>query len=230
MSDVSAECVAPIALDPAHVPVPEAHTDNPLLTDRFDAALLYAMAHHRRQLRKGTEIPYASHLLAVAAIVLEMGGTEEEAIAGLLHDVVEDGGGPPALAHIRAEWGDDVARIVAANSDTDVEPKPPWLKRKQAYINGIPRKQPDELRVSLADKLHNARAILRDYRSEGEALWGRFKAGEGASVVWYYRSLADAFGAQRVRLGPNVAWALDELSETVAAVERLTAGAVTGHR
>ena len=75
MPDVSAECVAAIALDPAPVTVPKAQTDNPVLTERSDAALLYAMAHHRRQLRKGTEIPYASHLLAVTAIVLEMGGT-----------------------------------------------------------------------------------------------------------------------------------------------------------
>ena len=227
MADVSAECVAAIALDPARVTVPEAQTDNPLLTERFDAALLYAMAHHRRQLRKGTEIPYGAHLLAVAAIVLEMGGSEDEAIGGLLHDVVEDGGGPPALAYIRAEWGEDVARIVAANSDTDVEPKPPWLQRKQAYIDAIAHKQADELRVSLADKLHNARAILRDYRAEGEALWDRFKAGEGASVIWYYRSLADAFETRRGTLGPGAGWALDELGETVAAIERLAAEPVT---
>jgi len=150
--------------------VPESYTDTPLLTRRFDEALLLASEHHRRQVRKGAGIPYVSHLLAVASLVLEMGGTEDEAIGGLLHDLVEDGGGPEGLATIRERFGSDVARIVEANSDSDEEPKPPWRARKEAYIAAIAHKAPDELRVSLADKLHNARSILLDYRSEGEAL------------------------------------------------------------
>src|SRR4051794_23549439 len=113
----------------------ESYTDTPLLTHRFDAAVGYALAHHRRQLRKDTEIPYASHLLAVAAIALEIGGDEDEAIAALLHDVVEDGGGPAALDFIEKEFGEPVAAIVAANSDTDEYPKPPWKQRKIAYID-----------------------------------------------------------------------------------------------
>src|SRR5688572_18498812 len=127
-----------------------------------------ALEHHRRQLRKGTSVPYAAHLLAVSSLVLEMGGTEDEAIGGLLHDLVEDGGGPAGLEEIRRRFGDDVARVVEANSDADEEPKPPWRARKKAYIAGIAHKAPDELRVSLADKLHNARAILLDYRMHGE--------------------------------------------------------------
>jgi GTP pyrophosphokinase len=193
----------------------------PLLTDRFDEAFLLASEHHRSQLRKGTSIPYISHLMAVASLVLEMGGTEDEAIGALLHDMVEDGGGPAALADIRARFGDDVARIVDANSDTDVEPKPPWRERKEAYIAAIAHKQPDELRVSLADKLHNARAILLDYRVHGEDLWARFKAGEGASVRWYYRALREAFAARRDDLGAGAVAYLDELGRVVAEIDRL---------
>ena len=204
--------------------VSEKYTDTPILTDRFDVALAYAVGHHRRQLRKGTEVPYVAHLLAVTAITLEMGCSENEAIGALLHDVVEDRGGPAALEEIRVRFGADVARIVKANSDTDEEPKPPWPQRKQAYIDSIPHKEPDELRVSLADKLHNARAILLDYRTHGEELWSRFKAGEGESVRWYYRALADAFEAQRERLGPGAAPAVDELRRTVAELDRLAAG------
>ncbi len=192
-----------------------------MLTSRFDDAFLLASAHHRRQLRKGTSLPYVSHLLAVTALVLEMGGTEDEAIGGLLHDVVEDGGGPATLTEIRERFGDDVARIVAANSDTDVEPKPPWRERKEAYIAAIAHKQPDELRVSLADKLHNARAILLDYRVHGEALWKRFKAGEGDSVRWYYRALFDAFSQRRAELGPSAEPFLDEFERTLNDLDRL---------
>lgn len=199
----------------------ETYTDAPILTERFDQALVFAVDFHRRQLRKGTAVPYAAHVLAVASLTLEMGGSEEEAIGALLHDVVEDGGGPAALARIRAEFGDDVARIVAANSDTDAQPKPPWEERKRAYIAAIAHKQPDELRVSLADKLHNAHAILLDYRTEGEALWTRFKGGGGSAVRGYYRRLAAAFEGQRERLGDGAAPALDELERTVDAIDRL---------
>ena len=148
-------------------------------------------------------------------------GSEDEAIGALLHDVVEDRGGPAALEEIRVKFGRDVARIVKANSDSDEEDKPPWSQRKQAYIDSIPQKQPDELRVSLADKLHNARAILLDYRTHGDELWSRFKAGEGAAVRWYYRELADTFEAQRGRLGTGAVPAIDELRRTVAELDRL---------
>jgi hypothetical protein len=203
----------------------ESHTPAPLLSERFDLAYLMAAAHHRAQLRKGTAVPYVSHLLAVASIVLEMGGTEDEAIGALLHDYVEDGGGPAGLERIRRAFGADVARIVEANTDTDEEPKPPWRERKEAYIAAIAAKRPDELRVSLADKLHNARAILLDYRTHGEALWARFKAGEGASVRWYYEALRDAFAERRDALGPGAGPALDELDRVVETLRALAGAA-----
>jgi len=199
--------------------VPEAFTDTPLLGERFDAALRMAAEHHRRQLRKGTEVPYLAHLLAVASLVLEMGGTEDEAVGALLHDLVEDGGGVAGLERIRSAFGEDVARIVEANSDTTSEVKEDWRTRKEAYIAAIAHKQPDELRVSLADKLHNARSILLDYRTLREELWARFKAGEGASIRWYYGALYEAFAARRDALGPRAEPALDELGRTIEALE-----------
>ena len=147
------------------------------MSERFDAAFAYASAHHAEQTRKGTQIPYVAHLLAVASLVLEMqSGEEDEAIAALLHDVVEDGGGMRAAGEIMRRFGVDVMRIVLANSDTTVEPKPPWRERKAAYIAAMAHKAPDELRVSLADKLHNARAILLDYRELYDDVWSRFNA------------------------------------------------------
>jgi (p)ppGpp synthase/HD superfamily hydrolase len=205
--------------------MPETYTDHPLLTERFDRALLLASDHHRRQLRKGTTVPYTSHLLGVTSLVLEMGGDETEAIGALLHDAVEDGGGPPMLERIRAEFGEDVARIVLANSDSDSEPKPPWKQRKDAYIDSIARKRPDELRVSLADKLHNARAILLDFRTHGDAFWDRFRSGAGPPVRWYYRELLAAFNARRADLGEQAVPALEEFGRTVDAIERLAATA-----
>src|SRR4051812_15548778 len=191
--------------------MPETYTDQPILTERFDRALLLACEPPRRQLRKGTTIPYASHLLGVASLVLEMGGDETEAIGALLHDAVEDGGGRPMLERIEAEFGADAARIVLANSDSDAEPKPPWRQRKLDYIAAVGHKAPDELRVSLADKLHNARAILLDYRTHGEDLWARFRSGGGPAVRWYYRALYEAFDARRDDLGPRATPALEEL-------------------
>jgi GTP pyrophosphokinase len=199
--------------------MPESYTDTPLLTERFDRAMAYALDHHRRQLRKSTTIPYASHLLAVTAIVLEMGGTEDEAIAALLHDVVEDGGGPAARERIAAEFGPAVAAMVDANTDTDEVPKPPWKERKTAYIESIAHKEPGALRVSLADKVHNASAIVRDRGTHGEAVWDRFKSGSGAEVRWYYRSLADAFEARSRDIGPEGAGALAELHRLVTAMD-----------
>jgi (p)ppGpp synthase/HD superfamily hydrolase len=201
--------------------MPESYTDTPLLGERFGDALTYALRHHRTQLRKGTQVPYAAHLLAVASLVLEMGGDEDEAIGALLHDVVEDGGGAPALEDIRSAFGDRVARIVEANTDAWEEPKPPWPERKRAYIEAIGHKQPDELRVSLADKLHNARSILLDYRTHGEDLWSRFRASEGPAVRGYYRALFEAFSARRDALGPLAEPALDELGRTVGAIDAL---------
>jgi GTP pyrophosphokinase len=199
----------------------EAHTETPLLTARFDEALLLATAHHRTQLRNGTQVPYTAHLLAVASLTFEMGGSEDEAIGGLLHDLVDDGGGRDGLALIRGRFGDDVARIAQANSDTDEEPKPPWPERKAAFIASIGHKRPDELRVSLADKLHNAGAILLDFRTHGNELWSRFKAGEGDAVRGYYCGLHAAFAARGKRARAQAEPSLDELGWTSAEIDRL---------
>jgi GTP pyrophosphokinase len=202
--------------------VPESFTDTPLLTERFDAALHYATRHHALQLRKGTPIPYAAHILAVASLVLEMHGDEDEAIGALLHDVVEDGGGRTALAEIEVRFGPPVAAIVVANSDTlDPEDRPGWYERKRAYVDAFPTKPPGALRVSLADKLHNARSILTDYRTLGDALWSRFGQGLGLATRVYYRELALAFERERDRLGPAAPPYVDELRRTVDAITAL---------
>ena len=192
------------------------------LTDKLDRAFTYAREHHANDIRKGTAIPYLSHLLGVCSLVLDMEGSEDEAIAALLHDVIEDGGGVEAEVVIRAEFGEDVARIVRACSDTDEDPKPPWRPRKVEYIDAIAHKQPDELRVSLADKLHNARAILLDYRTAGDALWGRFSAGRDEQL-WYYGALASGFEARRDDLGAAAGPAVDELRRVVEEIALVSA-------
>ncbi len=201
----------------------ESFTDIPLLTERFDAALAYATRHHARQLRKGTPVPYAAHLLAVASLVLEMHGDEDEAIAGLLHDVVEDGGGSAALAEIEESFGPAVAAIVLDNSDSidDGDGKAGWYERKRAYVAAFPHKTPPALRVCLADKLHNARSILIDYRTHGDALWARFGQGQGLATRVYYRELSAAFERERDRMGEHAAPAVDELRRTVEAITAL---------
>jgi (p)ppGpp synthase/HD superfamily hydrolase len=184
------------------------------LTERFTRALTLACDLHRTQTRKGTQIPYVAHLLGVASIALEHGAVEDEAIAAVLHDAVEDQGGAPTLARIRAEFGDAVAEIVDGCTDTDVEPKPPWRPRKEAYIARIATKSRSTRLVSAADKLHNARAILADYRVLGDEVWTRFSGGRDGTL-WYYRSLVDAFaGAEKSRL-------VDELDRTVSELEQL---------
>lgn len=201
-------------------------TDSPLLTDRFTAATAYALDHHRTQIRKGSGVPYASHLFAVAAIVLEMGGSEDEAIAGLLHDVVEDGGGPTAAAEIRERWGDDVADWVLANSDSttgSIEGKEDWMTRKERYVAGIATKPIEAVRVSIADKLHNSRMIVADGRAAGDELWDRFTA-DGPQTLWYYEALLAAFEDRRDELGAGAAGALDQLELTVADMRSIVTG------
>lgn len=162
------------------------------LSARFDEALVYAHEVHRDQVRKGTVIPYISHLMAVSGLVLENGGDEDTAIAALLHDVIEDGGGAVAREEIRRRFGRRVADIVDECTDAEVIPKPPWRERKEKYIAHLRHASPQARLVSAADKLHNARAILADYRVVGEALWERFNA-DRDGVLWYYRSLVAAF-------------------------------------
>jgi (p)ppGpp synthase/HD superfamily hydrolase len=184
-----------------------------MLTERFDEALAYAVRLHAAQLRKGTEIPYVSHLLGVCALVLEDGGDEHEAIASLLHDAGEDAGGRQTVDEIRRRFGDEIARIVEDTSDTLEIPKPPWRERKESYLAHLETASPAALRVSLADKLHNARAILRDYEQIGEEVWERFNATPD-TVLWYHRSLADIF--DRRSTSPMAG----ELNRVVSELER----------
>jgi (p)ppGpp synthase/HD superfamily hydrolase len=184
------------------------------LTDRFPRAFAKAFEYHAGQSRKGTDVPYMGHLLAVAATVIDDGGSESEAIAALLHDAAEDHEGEKTLGEIRAAFGDDVADMVRALSDTTVKPKPEWRERKQKYLAHLAVVDDKRvLRISLADKLHNARAILLDRAKIGEAIWERFNAPKDESL-WLYRALADVF--QRRMPSPLA----DEFSRTV---ERLGA-------
>ena len=190
------------------------------LTDRFDRALVYATHVHGGQARKGTSIPYIAHLLAVSATVLEYGGDEDLAVAALLHDSVEDQGGEARLQDVRNRFGDRVANVVEACSDSladmaQGEQKEDWHKRKKAYLKHLDATDHDVLQVSLADKVHNARAILRDLRDPdvGESVWLRFSQPR-EDTLWYYRTLACKF---RKRIPGQLA---DELHEIVETLER----------
>ena len=170
----------------------------PFLTKRFIDALEFAAEKHRRQNRKGTTVPYVSHLLSVAGLVLESGGDEDLAIAGLLHDAVEDAegiSGEEMSVLIRSEFGDRVANIVDGCSDAKSSPggsKPPWKSRKEAYIEHLKSASNDVLRVSIADKVHNARSIATDQDRLGEVVWDRFTSTSEESR-WYYTSLRDIY-------------------------------------
>jgi len=168
----------------------------PFLTRRFDLALQFASGLHYSQCRKGAPVPYISHLMAVSALVLEAGGDEDVAIAALLHDAVEDQGGTPTLQIIRRMFGDRVANVDMECSDTDREPKPPWRERKERYLAHLPSASTDALLVSIADKLHNVRSILADYRRHKENLWMRFNAGK-EEQFWYYGELVRVFRQRR---------------------------------
>ena len=168
------------------------------LTEHFDRAVQYANRIHANQTRKGTDVPYMTHLLGVASLVLENGAqSEEEVIGALLHDAAEDQGGRPRLEDIREQFGEQVGHIVDACTDSYENPKPPWRPRKEAYVTHVRERVErggDEpaLRVSLADKLHNTRAIIADVRESGDAVFERFN-GKKDGTVWYYAALVDAF-------------------------------------
>ena len=161
---------------------------------RFHNALKYASEMHAFQTRKGTRIPYISHALSVCAMVWEAGGTEEEAIAALLHDGPEDQGGLARLADIRDRFGNRVAEIVEHCSDTFESPKPPWSERKRAYVERLASADESVLLVSVADKLHNALATLRDLENASDltAFWQRFNASPNA-IVDNYSALVRAY-------------------------------------
>jgi (p)ppGpp synthase/HD superfamily hydrolase len=190
--------------------------------ERLANALGFATQLHATQKRKGSGVPYISHLLAVAAIVLEHGGTEDEAIAALLHDAVEDQGGQARLALIRDRYGDTVAAIVAGCTDTDEVHKPSWRPRKERYLAHFADAPPSVLLVVAADKLHNARSVLADYRELGDALWPRF-TGNRDGTLWYYRAVADALRARAQSGSDNLKKLVADLNRTVDELERAAA-------
>lgn len=186
------------------------------LSQRFEDALCLATRLHADQQRKGSQTPYIAHLLSVAALVIESGGDEDEIIAALLHDAVEDQGGQPTLALIQEHFGIRVADIVAGCTDTDTYPKPPWQARKQAYLAHLPDSSSAVRRVSLADKLHNARCLLRDLRQEGLAVFDKFNGGQ-AGTLWYYHSLVQIFQAQETNfMSTELARVVDEIDFLVS--------------
>lgn len=192
-----------------------------MLTERFDDALIYAHTLHREQVRKGNGAPYVAHLLAVAGLALEFGANENEAIAALLHDAVEDQGGEPTLHLIRERFGDAVADIVAeCSEDEELEARFGWRKRKEHAVAKIFRLSAAAQLVTVADKLHNARALLSEYRGQGEEIWERFNGGRAGSL-WYYRAMTDALREAGAPSGP-----VHELGVVVDELERLAAAAL----
>lgn len=184
-------------------------TTSPRLGPKFQEALGFAAELHRTQTRKASQVPYVGHLLSVAGLVIEADGTETEAIAALLHDAAEDQGGDVTLTRIEQRFGPEVAAIVEECSDTVLTPKPPWRERKQAYIEHLNTVSDSTIRVSMADKLDNARAILRDLRRFGPKVWQRFSTDDPHEHLWYYRSLLEVYRRR------SDSWLVDELSRVV---------------
>lgn len=187
-----------------------------VLSPKFTEALIYATELHATQVRKGSGIPYIAHLLGVASTTLEYGGNEDEAIAALLHDAVEDQGGDATRQEIRRRFGETVTAIVDGCTDTDATPKPPWRERKEIYLAHLPTASASVRLVSAADKLYNARSILKDYRELGESTWERFKGGR-EGTLWYYRSVVEAL--RQAESTPLV----EELDRVTTELENLVA-------
>jgi len=184
------------------------------LSHSFEDALAFTARLHATQTRKGTDIPYFAHLLAVSSLVIMYGGDEDEAIAGLLHDAMEDQGGRPTLETIRVRFGERVAAIVDGCTDTDVQPKPPWRERKERYLDHLKAASPSVKLVAAADKLDNVRSILADHRTQGASVWSRFTTRNKADQQWFYRGCVTSLEA-----GPQSL--IRELDAVVQQLERL---------
>jgi (p)ppGpp synthase/HD superfamily hydrolase len=190
------------------------------LGDRFEAALRLALRVHGQDQRKVSGVPYLAHLLSVCSLVLNDGGSEDEAIAALLHDTLEDHPQEVTRQQLEDQFGPRVRRLVEVCTDTPVDysggPRPEWHGRKRAYLEHIGRTPPADLRVPLADKLDNARAMLADYRQGGAAIWAHFTVGQEGQL-WFYGAAIAAFRQAGVR-SPL----LEELSRVVEELERVT--------
>jgi (p)ppGpp synthase/HD superfamily hydrolase len=189
------------------------------LGERFIRALVYATRLHASQFRKGTTRPYIAHLLGVASIVLTHGGTEDDAIAALLHDAVEDQGGKPQLTRIRRMFGTTVAAIVDGCTDADSIPKPPWRVRKEKYLQHLRVADTSTRLISAADKLYNAQETLLDARVLGDEIWKRFHASK-EETLWYYREVVKIL---KLRGPQALAAELERVVDELAAVSRVGA-------
>jgi (p)ppGpp synthase/HD superfamily hydrolase len=188
---------------------------------RIEEALRFALELHRGQTRRGTLIPYAFHLLAVASLVAEAGGDEAQIIAALLHDAIEDAGGAPTRREIRDRFGEDVVQLVESCTDTDQDPKPPWRERKEAFLDRLSRENDRALLIVAADKLHNVRSTIYDLRVSGERIWSRFNGGE-EGTLWYFGEIVRTL--RRVWDHPL----LEEVALAVETLNQLAAATSTG--
>jgi (p)ppGpp synthase/HD superfamily hydrolase len=183
-----------------------------MLTDKIAKALALAVEAHDGQKRKGTSIPYIAHPMGVASIALDHGADEEQAMAALLHDAVEDGGAEYA-ERIRTKFGERVADIVAGCTDGVPDAsgiKPPWQARKQAYLDHLKTASYDVLLVSSSDKLHNARAIVEDLLNIGHTVFDRFSVSKD-QTLWYYESLAQIFESRGTPVARALRSAVNEM-------------------
>jgi GTP pyrophosphokinase len=186
------------------------------VSQRVREAIQLALELHAGQTRKGGAAPYVFHPLAVAGLVADAGADEDTIVAAILHDAVEDAGGPATRERIARQFGERVAGFVDACSDTDQTDKPPWRQRKEAFVARMRSAAPEVRAIVAADKLHNARSLTRALRAQGNALWGNFRGGRDGSL-WYYAAVTEALGD---------GWQhplLEELREVVAVLTR-TAG------
>lgn len=194
-------------------------TLTPILGDRFETALIMAHRLHRSQERKGFPVPYISHLMSVAALVLEEGGNEDEAIAALLHDAVEDQGGAGTRDLLRVTFGDRVCAIIEGCTESNIQPKPAWRERKERHLAQLVNAEPSVLRVTIADKLHNIRSLLADYDRLGDTIWSRFGGGK-VGTIWYYRAMVDQLQSTLYSVSPESV-SLRELAGLVDRLEQL---------
>ena len=164
---------------------------------RFTEALCLAADLHAGQRRKASGVPYVSHVLAVASIVIEYGGDEDEVIAALLHDAAEDCGGELTLRRISQDFGANVAEIVLGCSDTTQNPKPPWRERKEEYLRHLTTSSRSVQLVAIADKLHNLRTTLREFALQGDNFWTHFRSGR-EGMLWYFGELVRIFSVSSV--------------------------------
>jgi (p)ppGpp synthase/HD superfamily hydrolase len=194
------------------------------LTTRFTDAIAFAADIHRTQSRKGTQIPYLSHILGVASLALDHGADEDEAVAAALHDAIEDAealGAATVRSWIRFKFGERVLEIVEGCTDADVQPKPAWRERKERYVSNIAHDDASIVLVSAADKLHNARAVLSDFRNVGSSVFGRFDQDAGIDgTLGYYRGLVSAFQGRAQQLqDQRLHRLISELGRTVSELE-----------